>query len=203
MTYPLRDAHHETDWIALVRAGDTAAFEAMFRRYYEPLLRFALAYVPSREAAEDLVQDVFFRVWEQRERWEVRATLAAYLYGATRNRCLDYVRHRIVEQQWEERAATARIVARETIHGPAPSAQATLELDELDAAIRRAVDRLPDRCRQTFVLSREHGLSYAEIAAVMGISVKTVKIQMGRALKALRTTLAPFLAAAVLLTIGR
>jgi RNA polymerase sigma-70 factor (ECF subfamily) len=190
MTTPLPLSPLELDWVARIRAGDAAAFEAMFRRYYEPLLRFALTYLPVRETAEDLVQDVFYRIWEQRERWAVRTTLAAYLYGAVRNRALDYVRHQLVEQQWEERALLARDVTAAALRVPPASALAQLELDELDLVIRRAVDRLPERCRQTFLLSREHGLAYAEIAAVMGTSVKTVKIQMGRALKALRAAVA-------------
>lgn len=190
MTTPLPLSPLELDWVARIRAGDGAAFEAMFRQYYEPLLRFALTYLPVRESAEDLVQDVFYRIWEHRERWAVRTTLAAYLYAAVRNRALDYVRHQLVEQQWEERALLARDVTAATLRVPPVSALAQLELGELDLVIRRAVDRLPERCRQTFLLSRVHGLAYAEIAAVMGTSVKTVKIQMGRALKALRAAVA-------------
>ena len=89
MTTPLPLSPLELDWVARIRAGDGAAFEAMFRQYYEPLLRFALTYLPVRESAEDLVQDVFYRIWEHRERWAVRTTLAAYLYAAVRHRALD------------------------------------------------------------------------------------------------------------------
>ena len=198
MIHPLHREPPDCDWYELVRRGDVGAYEAMFRAHYEPLCRFVLGYDIPREAAEDLVQDVFFRIWEQRARWELQTTLAAYLYGATRNRALDYVRHRLVVRQWEARAArTGGRSLVGTICARTEPADERLELRELDAAIQRAVAQLPERCRQTFLLSRVHGLGYADIAAAMDVSVKTVKVQMGRALKALRVSLAPFTSAAL------
>lgn len=189
----LRSEHAHVDSVELVRRGDATAFEAIFRAYYEPLCRFARMYGIEREAAEDLVQDVFFRIWEERAGWEVHGTLAAYLYGATRNRVLDYVRHRLVHRAWEARAARGSARALRGVRSRAEPADERLALDELDVATRHAIAQLPERCRQTFVLSRGHGLAYAEIAVVMHVSVKTVKIQMGRALKSLRASLAPFI----------
>ncbi len=183
----------EPDLVARIRAGDESAFDALVAAYYAGLFRFALRYVPDRETAEDLVHDVLFRIWEQRERWEVQESLATYLYGAVRNRAIDYARHELVERRWRERSVSrAAYSANPGRHADRPDA--ALELSELDRAIAHAVGRLPARCRQAFMLSRESGLTYAEIATVMGISPKTVQIQMGRALKALRVAVGPFLA---------
>jgi RNA polymerase sigma-70 factor (ECF subfamily) len=193
MGQPLRHEQPTATYIDQIREGEIAAFEVIFREYYEKLVRFSLGYIGSREAAEDLVQDVFARIWEQRHGWEIRESLAAYLYGSVRNRCLDYVRHQLVERQWADHVVAARAAASDELHLESEPADAAIEQDEVDRAIRAAVDRLPERCRQTFVLSREHGLTYHEIAVVMGVSAQTVKIQMGRALKSLRTSLAPFL----------
>jgi RNA polymerase sigma-70 factor, ECF subfamily len=178
--------------IAGIRAGDESAFDALVAKYYAGLYRFAVRYVRQHEAAEDLVHDVLFRIWEQRDRWEIRGTLAGYLYGSVRNRGINYVEHDLVEQRWRHRE-TARY-ARLPDRSASVPADVAVELSDLDRAISAAVDRLPTRCRQVFVLSREHGLSYAEIATVMDISPKTVQIQMGRALKALRAAVGPFLA---------
>jgi RNA polymerase sigma-70 factor (ECF subfamily) len=203
MGQPLRNEHAHVESIDRIRGGDIVAFEALFRAYYEKLLRFSLGYIGSLEAAEDLVQDVFARIWEQRAGWEVRESMAAYLYGSVRNRCLDYVRHRLVERRWAERVVATNAYSGDELQLVPESADAALEQDELDRAIRVAVQRLPERCRQTFLLSREHGLTYQEIAVVMGVSVPTVKIQIGRALRSLRTSLAPFLTTLVLLLASR
>lgn len=185
------DSDHELELVHRIRGGDAAAFEALFTAYYEPLLRFAFGYVKTRGVAEELVQDVFFHLWAQRERWDVQDTVRAYLYATARNRSLNWLRRGAVEQRWAERVeadgdgdATFPRLER---------ADERLRLAELDAAIRAAIDRLPPRCRETFVLSRYHHLTYEQIAEVMGTSVKTVQEQIARALRALRAGLAPWL----------
>jgi RNA polymerase sigma-70 factor, ECF subfamily len=171
-----------------VRDGDTAAFETLFTAYYEPLLRYAVGYVKSRPAAEEMVQDVFLTCWVQREQWQVEGSVKGYLYAMTRNRALNWLRRGSVERRWaasvERTPGASRLVPRQD-----PADQAT-RLAELDRAIRAAVDRLPPRCREAFQLSREHQLSYEQIAETMGTSVKTVQEQIGRALRALRLSLA-------------
>lgn len=197
---------HESDaaLIERVRAGDDAAFERLFHGWYENLVRFALPYVQGDQTvAEDLVHDVLFRVWEQRARWEVRGTLAMYLFGAVRNRCVDHARHRGVERRWHREAAwsvTPEDAGLAFAGRVPPRADEAAELHELDAVIRRAIERLPERCRQVFLLHRTHGLTHAEVAAVMDISQKTVQEQMGRALKALRLAVGPFLGIALTVT---
>jgi len=203
MGQPLRHEPLHVEYVDQIREGDIAAFEAIFHEYYEKLLRFSLGYIGSREVAEDLVQDVFVRIWERRDGWEVRESIAAYLYSSVRNRCLDYARHRLVEREWAEHVTATRSFAGDELHFAPDTADAAVEHDEVDRAIRAAVERLPERCRQTFVLSRDHGLTYHEIAVVMGVSTQTVKIQMGRALKSLRTSLAPFLCTLALLIASR
>jgi len=174
-----------------VRAGDTDAFEALFTAYYEALLRYAFGYVKSRQAAEEMVQDVFLTCWVQREQWQVEGSVKGYLYAMTRNRALNWLRRGSVERRWtatiERGPAPVRLLPRQD-----PADQAT-HLDELDRAIKEAVDRLPPRCREAFTLSREYQLSYEQIAEAMGTSVKTVQEQIGRALRALRISLAEWL----------
>ncbi len=160
-------------------------FDELVRAHYGRLCNFAYRFVRSRDAAEDVVQEVFARLWQQRQQFDVRDPLP-YLYQAVRNRLVTSRRHELVRARWragvehEERHAT--------------DAASDVELADLRRAVARAIDALPERCRLIFTMSREQDLSYAEIARVLDISVKTVETQMGRALKALRTRLAGYLA---------
>jgi RNA polymerase sigma-70 factor, ECF subfamily len=187
---PVQPPGTDAEWAARIRGGDEAAFEALFRTYYDALYRFAWSYVHERETAEDLVHDVLFRVWERRERWTLTGSLKTYLFSATRNGALDYLRHLGTRRRTAGDPAAAGVTLR------LAGADEAVEADEVETAIRRALADLPPRCRQTFLLQRQQELTYDEVARVMGVSPDTVKIQMGRALKALRAALGP------LLTIG-
>lgn len=177
-----------------IRSGDEAAFEIIFRRWYAELVHFSLSYTGhDQQVSEDIVHDVLFRVWEQRTRWNPAGTVASYLFRATRNRCIDYARHAAVEQKWHLETTDSRSPDSSAFVSNAAQANEEVELSELQAAIVRGVARLPQRCQQAFLLHRDHGLTYDEIAAVMQTSPRTVKAQIGRALQSLRQYLAPFL----------
>lgn len=171
--------------LALLRAGDRAAFDAVFRAHYASLVGMAAGMLRERAVAEEVVQDVMLELWRRREALSIEDSLRAYLFRATRNRALNHVRHGRVERRGEPHAAGDRVTA--------PAAYASLVEEEIDVALRRAVSELPARCREVFELSRVHGLRYAEIAETLGISVKTVEAQMGKALRTLREQLAPWL----------
>jgi RNA polymerase sigma-19 factor, ECF subfamily len=180
-----RDAVAHADdvaWLARIRTGDTHAFELLFRRYAEPLYDFAHGYVGSRDAAEEIVQELFVALWERRHQWEVRGSVATYLYRATRNGALNAVRDR--RRGIAFRAALAGEPRREP-----PGVEQAIAAEELAVAVARVVDRLPDRCREVFRLNRHHHLTYAEVAQVLDLSVKTVEIHMARALRELRARL--------------
>jgi RNA polymerase sigma-70 factor, ECF subfamily len=185
-TGPGRDAA----WRERIQAGDPAAFEALFREHYHGLCLFAARLVGSDAIAEELVQDVLLRVWQQREQWTVTGTVAAYLYGAVRNQALGHLRRAKVERKWQER----REVDPHPAFGQVPQADESVRGAELAAAIERAISHLTPRCREAYLLRRQHHLSYAEIADVMHVTPKTVEIHIGAALKALRASLAEWLA---------
>lgn len=173
------------DLLQRLRRGDEAAFDEIFRSWYASLVRAAESIVRSRAVAEELVQDVMLELWRRRESLVEGGSAQAYLFQSVRNRSLNYVRHERVERRAEPEAERVA-----QIQAPA---QSLLVEEEIDVALRRAVAGLPDRCREVFELSRIHGLKYSEIATVLGISVKTVEAQMGKALKVLRVELAPWL----------
>ena len=168
-----------------LRQGDSAAFDEIFRTWYGPLVGTAERMLRDRAVAEELVQDVMLELWRRRETLAADGSAQAYLFQATRNRVLNHLRHLKIEQRSEP---DVRGESSST-----PHADAAVVEEELDVAVQRAVQSLPDRCREVFELSRVHGLKYAEIARQLGISVKTVEAQMGKALRTLRERLAPWL----------
>ncbi|MCU0633741.1 MAG: RNA polymerase sigma-70 factor [Gemmatimonadaceae bacterium] len=176
----------EQQLFARVRDGDRDAFEQLFHLHYVPLCRFAASLVRDTGTAEDLVQDTMVALWMSRDRLPVADSPRAYLYRAVRNRALNAIRHDRVVQRFESHIDPTE---------PVTAAAGDDEMagrDAVDAAAR-AIELLPPRCREIFLLSREHNLSYADIARALDISVKTVETQMGRALKKLRDAVAPHL----------
>lgn len=168
-----------------LRRGDRDAFDAIFRAHYPSLVGVAERIVGERAVAEEVAQDVMLELWRLRETAASEDSARAYLFRAARNRALNHVRHERMKVR------TAPFAAGETVtqaEGPSRLAEA-----EIEAAVREAVASLPERCREVFELSRGQGLRYAEIATALGISVKTVEAQMGKALRVLRERLAPFL----------
>jgi RNA polymerase sigma-70 factor (ECF subfamily) len=190
-TTPAGSTDLERVWIARARSGDVGAFEAIFRAHYRRLCLFAEGFVNSRDQAEDLVEEVFVRTWESRESCRGCNSLKAYLYVAVRNRAFKLLRHRRVADRVAERARSG---------GPVPGMSTTRNdpaeytaAGELARAVERAIASLPERSRQAYLLHRQHGMSYAEIAATMEISAKTVENHIARAVKALREYLAPWM----------
>ncbi len=180
----------ERDWVARIRAGDHVAFERLFRCYYPGLCSFAARAVGDDVVAEDLVQDVFRRLWERHATWTVATSVEAYLYRATRNRVFDYFDHRRVETRWQDRVMQGGADDADVPLAAGPDT--VLHATELADAIERAAQALPERCRQVFFLKWTQGLTYAQISEAMDISVKTVETQMTRAYRALRERLGRF-----------
>ena len=164
------------EWIQRIRVGDEAAFEALFRAFAPGLCAFLGRYVQSRAVAEDLVQDLFLTLWNKREELEITGTVDTYLFGAARNRALNHLRHERVADRFR-----TTVLERATPQALSNEVE-ILELLE----VQEAVDTLPARCRLIFTLHHHQGLTYQEIAHSLGLSIKTVETQMGRALKALR-----------------
>jgi RNA polymerase sigma-70 factor, ECF subfamily len=175
----------ERELLGRLRQGDEAAYDAIFRQWYAPLVATITSLLRDRGPAEEVVQDVMLELWRRREAITFETSLRAYLFQATRNRALNYLRRQRVEARGEA-----------TIAAGMPTPEATdseARESELNVAIQTAIASLPDRCREVFELSRIKGLKYSEIATELGISVKTVEAQMGKALRVMREQLAPWI----------
>jgi RNA polymerase sigma-70 factor (ECF subfamily) len=191
---PDSTAARDRAWVAAVRTGDAAAFEAMFRAYKNDLVAFAESLVGSREVAQEIVQEIFLRIWQQRELWDFPGPLNTYLFRAARNGAISRLRHDRIQVRFRERMASGVVGTRiDYLHGSRPqAADERVRVADLTAAVEAALKDLPDRCREVFCLSRYNQLSNAEVAEVLGISVNTVEVHMTRALGFLRKRLAEF-----------
>ena len=185
MTPAERDQTDDRELLARLRAGEQQAFDAIFRAHYATLVGLAEGMLRSRAAGEDVVQEVMLELWRRREEVVIQESLRAYLVRSTRNRALNQIRHANVQRKAEPALARDEAVS--------PTGASLLVASELREAITAAIAELPPACREVFVLSRTQGLRYAEIAATLGISVKTVESQMGKALRHMRTRLAQWL----------
>lgn len=176
---------NDSELVEAIQKGDKEVFAAFYRQYFIPLCQFAHYLTRDDLAAKELVQDAFLAVWEQRDTWQPAGTARSYMYRAVKNRSLDYIKHRKVVQNWEQvsRALPPEIQEDDD----------QLTASQLAAVIDKEVERLPEKQRMIFVMSRQQGLTYNEIADILGLSVKTIETQMGRALKKLRITLKDYL----------
>ena len=175
----------ELEWVRKIRTGDGEAFERLFSSYCQPLTHFVRRYVPDTSIAENLVQDVFVAIWANRLQLDPALNIKTYLYTAARNQALKYLRHSDVERRSAEEVTLA-FPRQQT---PEDEWQGK----ELAASIYQAIEALPEKCRILFSMNRFDHLTYAEMAEIQGISIKTVETQMGRALKFLRNRLAHLL----------
>ncbi|MDZ7658618.1 RNA polymerase sigma-70 factor [Fodinibius sp.] len=164
-----------------IRQGDEQAFEKLFCEYYYDLCSFAYQFTSCEERAKDLVQDVFVKIWNRREKWKVHRSVKAYLLKAVRNTAINHINER------GHRSEVRENFSREMLQDIKPSVDLGVDKkDELVDQIWEAVVAMPKRRRRVFILYHRHGLSYDEISGVLDISRKTVENHMGLALKDIR-----------------
>ncbi len=172
----------DNEIIRRIREGDAHQFELLFRSSYVSLVRFAMTIIKDRDTAEEIVQDLFFKLWRDREKLRIESSLNGYLFRSVHNRCLHFIEHNKIVEKYAAEMAYSQTEIRDN-----PSE--ILQYKELQEKVTRIIERLPDRCGRIFYMSRFEGLKYSEIAQKLSVSVKTVEANMGRALKEFRKEL--------------
>ncbi len=167
--------------LAKIKEGDIKAFEEVFRRYYSPLCWYAAGITGNMESAEEIVEELFYTLWKNKEQLQIFQSLKSYLYRSVRNEAVQYCEH----QEVRERYCTAVRTEGELETPPDP--QREMEYKELQALIQQVLDKLPVRRREIFHMHRKQGLKYAEIALSLSLSVKTVEAEMTKVLRTLRS----------------
>ena len=155
-------------------------FEAVFSGYYTKLCRQAFFYLRSKEDAEDVVQELFIKLWHDRpELFKDEATIVPYLYTAARNNSISVLRKRFIAVSVDDEEVSQSISQLSDV-------EETDHHEELHQQVMNAIEQLPPKCSEVFKMHRLLGLSYKQIAEELGISVKTVENQIGKALRVIR-----------------
>jgi len=165
-----------------IREGNLITFENVFRKYYAPLCIYASKYIKDLDVAEEVVQELFYKLWEKRDKLNINVSLKSYLYRSVYNGCLQYLNHRTIEIKYED-------YYRKHNKEYNNDASESVRMQELNDIINNTINSLPERCRKIFLLNRYEGLKYREIAEKLSLSVKTIEANMGKALKLLRRNL--------------
>jgi RNA polymerase sigma-70 factor (ECF subfamily) len=164
-----------------IRRDDKKAYETVFRQYYKPLTSYAFRFLGEISAAENMVQDVFLRLWQKRHEIMITSSMQNYLFRSVKNHCLNFLDHEKIKSGY-----CKLVIVRESDRND--YGEFFPEIGLLNK-IEIAIASLPDRRQEIFRLAREEGLKYREIAERLGLSVKTVEAQMTLALKYLRDAL--------------
>ena len=162
---------------------DKGAFEIVYNNYFRALCGYANKYLDEFEVAEEIVQEVYVKFWEKCHTIAPDSSIKSYLYRSVHNTCLNHIKHMKVRDNYKQYVIDK--MEYETIH---------YQEDEnsefsLEKKIHDEIDSLPPQCQKIFKLSRFEGLKYQEIADHLGLSIKTIEVQMGKALRVLREKL--------------
>lgn len=161
-------------------------FDHIYVTYYPRMIRFAKEYVLFEDDAENIVQDIFVLLWEKRDVLDIQVSLTSYLFTLVKNRCLDFIRHKTVSEEYAKEFQ-AKQAALEQLNYTFTSEE------DIEEIITAAIEKLPERCREIFIKSRIEGKKYKEIAEELNISVNTVENQIAIALKRLKVELKDYL----------
>ena len=167
---------------------DIAQFEIVYKTYQPALVNFAFFYLKNEQEATDTVQEVFMTIWEKKDTFLDTKNPKAYLMTSVKNRCLNKLTRKKIEQNSVD-------ILDDIIISP-DTTLSNIEAKQMEAKIKTLLNNLPDKCKEIFILSRFEQLSYKEIAGLLDVSVKTVENQISNALKMLRKNLFTFLALA-------
>lgn len=170
-----------------IKLGDEQAFELLFRKYFNRLSAFANKFLNNPEEAQEVVQDVYIRVWEERKLIDPGKSLKAYMFMIAQNMCINKLRRSKVSSRYLEFYKYVYLDKREF------TCEESYLCLELEIQIEEAIQKLPPKCKRVFEMSRRDGLKYKEIADNLNISVRTVEVQISKALQIIRKDLGDIL----------
>lgn len=169
-----------------------AEFETIFKTHFKELHAYVYSFLKDWDVAEEVVQELFLKLWEKGKLPDFQVSIRSYLYKSAYHNSLNYLRREKVHLQYQTRTAYA-------LKDESDSAANNLHLNEAQNKLSSALNKLPERCRTIFHMSRFEELKYRQIAEQLGISIKTVETQMVKALKVLRGEMKDFLPMIIML----
>lgn len=174
----------EIDILIRLQKRDREAFRFLYEQYFAKMVLFAESYLYDEEEAKDLVQDLFFYIWDHAKTLQVMTSLKAYLYTSLRNRCLNVLRDRKIRDEHNDKLFEAQLFS---------GTEDVVIDEEVQRRLQEALDSLPDRCKEIILLKVVEGKKNREIAEQLDIAETTVKTQVQRAYRMLREKLVPIL----------
>ncbi len=183
---------HEEFIITQLKEGNESAYRYLYDKYYVRLCRVAKLYTGDNYVSENLVGDLVFYLWENRENISIHSSLSSYLFTSIRNRCLNYLQQSSVVHEARLPSASTEMLENMSVE-PESSPLGVIIEQELEQKINDSIEHLPVECRNVFKLSRFENLSYDEIAERLDISSNTVRYHIKNALSTLRTNLREYM----------
>lgn len=180
------DYSEDRDLLMLLRHGEVSAFEEIYTKYYDALVNYADRLLNDMETARDVVQQVYYKIWENHKTLNISTSIKAYLFKSVYHGCLNTLAHQKNIQKYEQEQLSDLYFSSVI---QSPEAEEALWRSDIEKAIQEAIAVLPEKCREVFVLSKIEGLKNREIAEKLGISEKTVERHMSIALSKLREEL--------------
>ena len=162
-----------------IKKGDTKAFQLIYEKYCPQLINFAASYLPDISDAEEIIQNVFVEMWENRQQLDSERFAKNYLYKITVNKVFNHLKRKVIERKYLQYIDALDM---NTFN----EAEKKIYNEELDAILQQVLEQLPEQQRKIFYMSRWEGLSHKEIADQLQISVRTVENQVYRAVKYIR-----------------
>lgn len=177
-----------------MQKNNKSDFSRVYSIYFPKLVRFAREFVLSTEDAENIIQDIFIYLWEHQELLDTLTNLNAFLFTLVKNKCIDQLRHRkLLERKREEFKIVLDKEIQLKLYALQQFDENALSNEDIEIILNNAINSLPEKCREVFILSRMEGLKNREIAERLNISAKTVENQMTTAIRKLRVELKDYL----------
>jgi len=175
-----------------LKKGEEAAYELLFKEYYQLLTVFANKYLNDIENAKEIVQDLFVHLYEKRDHLDINSSLKSYLFRSTHNRCINYINAQKIRGKYADHV-------KQIDNSKENSLENEVNKTELEHALYKAIDDLPPKCQIIFKMNRFEGLSNSEIADKLSLSKRTIETQISKALKILRVKMKPYMALGMLI----
>ena len=165
-----------------IKQGDSSAFSVVFSHYYKDLVMFANTFIRDKETSEEVVQDVFVKLWENKESITIKTSLKSFLLKSIQNKCIDRIRHLKIRDKYQSLILEHPVLFENDTDN-------YMLYSELENNLEKALKKLPADVTTTFSLSRFDGFTYHEIAEKLNVSVRTVEVRVSKALVMLREQL--------------
>ncbi len=161
-----------------IKEGDIAAFEQLFKSSYMSLLYYSISITGSKEISEEIIQELFYYIWKERDKLQIMSSLKGYLYKSVKNRSIQYLHSKCFNMQFKSSS--------EVEMNTGEDGESNMELKDLENVILKSMEMMPIRRAQIFRMHRFDKMSYSEIAEKLSLSIKTIEAEIGKALKTLR-----------------